>query len=75
MLVLILRCIKKKPVPPADTIALVLSGVDDVTVEQDSEFEPLAGVSATDDVDGDVTDAVKVSGSVDAAKPGEYVLT
>ena len=54
---------QKKPVPPADTIALVLSGVDDVTVEQDS------------DVDGDVTDAVKVSGSVDAAKPGEYVLT
>jgi len=53
----------------------VLSGVDDVTVEQDSEFEPLVGVSATDDVDGDVTDAVKVSGSVDAAKPGEYVLT
>jgi len=53
----------------------VLSGVDDVTVEQDSEFEPLAGVSATDDVDGDVTDAVKVSGSVGAAKPGEYVLT
>lgn len=53
----------------------MLSGVDDVTVEQDSEFEPLAGVSATDDVDGDVTDAVKVSGSVDAAKRGEYVLT
>ncbi|MFR8697772.1 MAG: hypothetical protein ACLVEF_06630 [Bifidobacterium bifidum] len=44
---------QKKPVPPADTIALVLSGVDDVTVEQDSEFEPLVGVSATDDVDGD----------------------
>lgn len=53
----------------------MLPGVDDVTVEQDSEFEPLAGVSAMDDVDGDVTDAVKVSGSVDAAKPGEYVLT
>ena len=52
----------------------MLSGVDDVTVEQDSEFEPLAGVPATDDVDGDVTDAVKVSGSVNAAKPGEYVL-
>ena len=32
-------------------------------------------MSATDDVDGDVTDAVKVSGSVDAAKRGEYVLT
>ena len=60
---------------PGDTTAPVLSGVDDVTMEQDSEFEPLAGVSATDDVDGDVTDAVKVSGSVDAAKPGEYVLT
>ena len=66
---------QKKPVPPADTTEPVLSGVDDVTVEQDSEFEPLAGVSAMDDVDGDVTDAVKVSGSVDAAKPGEYVLT
>lgn len=66
---------QKKAVPPADTIAPVLPGVDDVTVEQDSEFEPLAGVSAMDDVDGDVTDAVKVSGSVDAAKPGEYVLT
>lgn len=66
---------QKKAVPPADTTVPVLPGVDDVTVEQDSEFEPLAGVSAMDDVDGDVTDAVKVSGSVDAAKPGEYVLT
>lgn len=75
LLFLILRCIKRSRFRPPTRSRWVLSGVDDVTVEQDSEFEPLVGVSATDDVDGDVTDAVKVSGSVDAAKPGEYVLT
>ncbi|UMG91149.1 LamG-like jellyroll fold domain-containing protein [Nocardioides sp. TF02-7] len=38
-------------------------------------FDPLAGVTATDDSDGDLLDRVEVIGSVDTAEPGSYALT
>ncbi|MCU5595230.1 MULTISPECIES: immunoglobulin-like domain-containing protein, partial [Bacillus cereus group] len=39
------------------------------------KFDPMAGVSATDKEDGDITDKVTVDGSVDTSKPGTYELT
>lgn len=33
-------------------------------------FDPKAGVSATDDVDGDVTESIQIEGSVDTSKVG-----
>ncbi|WP_146632194.1 immunoglobulin-like domain-containing protein, partial [Bacillus cereus] len=36
---------------------------------------PMAGVSATDKEDGDITDKVTVDGNVDTSKPGTYELT
>ncbi|KAB8288616.1 T9SS C-terminal target domain-containing protein [Bifidobacterium ramosum] len=62
-----------KAVP--DTTAPVLSGVDDVSVEYGAKFDPRAGVSARDAVDGDVTSRIVVSGSVDTSKSGSYTLT
>ncbi|WP_408898130.1 LamG-like jellyroll fold domain-containing protein [Nocardioides sp. R1-1] len=38
-------------------------------------FDPLEGVSATDDVDGDLSAAVTPIGTVDTEKPGSYALT
>lgn len=38
-------------------------------------FDPMAGVSATDDVDGDLTSAITISGSVNNAAVGSYSLT
>ena len=56
-------------------MAAVISGADDVAVEFGASFDPMAGVKAVDDVDGDVTGAVKVSGdTVDTSKPGAYTL-
>ena len=39
-----------------------------------SNFDPLAGVSAYDEEDGDLTSTIKVLGSVDTSKAGEYKL-
>ncbi|MGH1892606.1 fibronectin type III domain-containing protein, partial [Enterococcus durans] len=37
-------------------------------------FDPLAGVTATDKEDGDLTSQIKVTGSVDTTKAGVYTL-
>lgn len=47
----------------------------DDEVEVGEPFDPLAGVTATDDTDGDVTDRIAVVGSVDTTTPGTYALT
>ena len=57
------------PVPPV----LALNGEEVITLGQGQQYhEP--GYSATDNYDGDITDKVIVSGSVDSLKPGEYTL-
>lgn len=64
-----------KEAEPVDTVPPVISGADDVAVEFGASFDPMAGVKVVDDVDGDVTGAVKVSGdTVDTSKPGAYAL-
>lgn len=64
-----------KEAEPVDTVPPVISGADDVAVEFGASFDPMAGVKVVDDVDGDVTGAVKVSGdTVDTSKPGAYTL-
>lgn len=53
----------------------VFDGVHDVTIPEGSEFDPFAGVTATDAEDGDLTDAVEVySSDVDATTPGVYTV-
>ena len=53
----------------------------EITVPDDTElavgdpFDPLAGVTATDNTDGDVTDRIEVVGTVDTEKAGSYALT
>ena len=59
----------------ADTVAPVLTGVPEVSeVSQGQPFEPMLGVTAVDDVDGDLTTQVAVSGTVDTTTPGEHTL-
>ncbi len=57
-----------------DTTAPVISGVEDATILRDESFDALEGVSATDDVDGDVTADITVAGTVDTAAVGTYFL-
>ncbi|WP_112182431.1 immune inhibitor A domain-containing protein [Paraliobacillus zengyii] len=51
-----------------------LKGDASVTLEVGAVYED-AGISATDNYDGDVTDIVTVTGSVDTDVLGEYTLT
>ncbi|WP_322863067.1 immunoglobulin-like domain-containing protein [Aeromonas allosaccharophila] len=53
----------------------VFSGVSDTTLELGTAFDPMTGVSAHDEEDGDLTAQIKVNGSVDSNKVGRYTLT
>ncbi|MGL5647342.1 MAG: immunoglobulin-like domain-containing protein [Clostridium sp.] len=55
--------------------APVLEGVEDKTIELNSNFDKMAGVEATDKEDGDLTKEIKVTGDVDTTKTGTYNLT
>ena len=61
-----------KPIENNKPIIKVVSSVDTIIVG--SNFDPLAGVSAYDEEDGDLTSTIKVLGSVDTSKAGEYKL-
>ena len=53
---------------------LRLNGDAEITMTVGTDFED-PGYSATDDFDGDITDKVVRSGSVDNSKAGTYTLT
>ncbi|MFS0853266.1 GH92 family glycosyl hydrolase [Microbacterium sp. 179-I 3D4 NHS] len=42
---------------------------------QGQPFDALAGITATDEVDGDMTSSITVTGTVDVTTPGSYTLT
>ena len=60
--------------PEPDNYPL-LSGVIDKTIDYGTPFDPLEGVHATDEVDGDLTTSITVTGEVDVNVPGVYILT
>jgi hypothetical protein len=64
------ECVDKEE----DTTAPTFSGVEDVTVYKDGNFDILDGVTATDDVDGDVTADITVAGTVDISTSGTYFV-
>lgn len=53
----------------------VINGAEDVSIQERSEFDPLAGITATGTDGKDATSMVKVSGEVDTFTPGDYELT
>ncbi|MFS0862191.1 immunoglobulin-like domain-containing protein [Fredinandcohnia sp. 179-A 10B2 NHS] len=56
-----------------DAPVITLKGDNPLTIEQGSQFTD-PGVTATDVVDGDLTDKVTITGEVDSDTPGEYKL-
>ena len=54
--------------------ALVLNGVSPTTVMKDSVFTD-PGASAIDETDGDLTNSIVVTGTVDTSTIGDYTLT
>lgn len=53
----------------------VISGADNVSIEEGTSFNALQGVTASDREDGDLTPSIQVSGTVDSDTPGVYTLT
>ena len=59
----------------ADKNPPTLSGADNLQLDIGQSFDPLAGVAATDEVDGDLTASIQVEGQADLTKNGYYTLT
>ena len=58
-----------------DKIKPQLHGIEAVETAALQPFLPLNSVTATDDIDGDVTSKIQVSGEVNTQKEGVYTLT
>lgn len=65
-----------KPTTKKDTKKpdIILIGEKEVMINQNDTYVD-SGASATDNVDGDITSKIKVSGLVDTSKVGTYTLT
>lgn len=61
------------PPPPAEGVP-VFSGLSDIRVKHNSSFDLLAGVSAVDFEDGDITAHIIVEGQVNTSLLGSYPL-
>lgn len=61
-------------VKPNSNIAPVINGVEDITIKAGDKFNPIRGVTATDEEDGNLTSEIEVTGTVDTSKPGEYKI-
>jgi acylphosphatase len=60
---------------PSFTVDSVYSGTQDVTLPVGApEFDIMAGVSAGNSVEGDLTGKIEAQGSVDTSKPGLYLI-
>lgn len=53
----------------------VLSGILDINIPLDAAFDLRAGISAFDAVDGDITDAIEISGNIDVGSIGIQTIT
>lgn len=51
-----------------------LSGIDDIEIELNAVFDPLFGVSAIDDLDGDITESITVTENINTNRPGTYLV-
>ncbi|MGE7758826.1 immunoglobulin-like domain-containing protein [Peribacillus sp. NPDC097895] len=52
----------------------VISGANSKTIAYNSTFNPKSGVTAKDNLDGNVTSKIKVTGTVNTKKKGTYTL-
>lgn len=51
-----------------------LNGDSDITININEEYKEL-GATATDNIDGDISNNIEENGSVDTSKAGKYILT
>ena len=58
-----------------DDIKPVISGASDKTITVGDIFDVLDGITANDNKDGNITDRIVISGSVDVNSAGAYTIT
>ncbi|ASS95827.1 immunoglobulin-like domain-containing protein [Peribacillus simplex] len=58
-----------------DSTKPVISGAKSKTIAYNSTFNPKSGVSAKDNLDGSLTNKIKITGTVNTKKKGTYTLT
>ena len=58
-----------------DVTAPTLTVPENTVITEGDSFDPMTGISANDDVDGDLAGSVTIRGSVDTTTPDEYTLT
>lgn len=52
-----------------------IRGMDSINIQVGDNFDPMAGVYALDNIDGNITDNIEVSGNnVDTSSPGNYTV-
>lgn len=65
--------VTRKVIVSGNKPTITLNGSSSITLEYGEEFnDPKA--KATDSIDGDLTDKIKVSGEIDTTKPGSYTI-
>ena len=69
-----LAACKEDEVPDVNVLPTI-SGTDVVNIRVGDAFDPLEGVSAADEEDGDLDASIEVSGTVDTSVIGTYVIT
>ncbi|WP_283688755.1 immunoglobulin-like domain-containing protein [Clostridium perfringens] len=58
-----------------ENVKPMITGADNISIIEGSNFNPLEGVIAEDKEDGNLTKDIKVNGTVDTNKVGKYILT
>ncbi len=75
-IIILSACFKKEPpVVKKDTTPPLILGVNDKAIFVGDQFDPMDGVIANDDVDGIITNAIVVTGTVLNEEVGTYELT
>ncbi|WP_214807802.1 immunoglobulin-like domain-containing protein [Exiguobacterium sp. s144] len=64
----------KRMIIVKDQARPTISGADDVTIKMNETFRPKRGVTAFDEVDGDLTKKLQISGTVNTSKKGIYPI-
>ncbi|RUM65700.1 MAG: hypothetical protein DSZ06_04635, partial [Sulfurospirillum sp.] len=68
--------VKKKEEPKPDTTKpiIILNGARNITIKEGDTFKD-PGATASDNKDGDITNKITTSGTVDSSKAGTYTIT
>lgn len=70
---IVIITVQDKDITPTNTKPEI-KGADNVELNVGDKFDPLAGVTASDKEDGDLTSKITYSGQLDTSKAGKYTL-